>query len=242
MNPVWMGILAFMLAGPGAAQAQVSFSTSDGGLVYADQCGKGDRGVVLAHGGRFNKESWRKQALVLAGAGFRVLAIDFRGEGQSRGGTQGRPPDEGRQFDVLGAVHYLRKTGAKSVGVVGASMGGDYAAEAAEAEPAEIDRLVLLASGAYTSLIRMKGRKLFILARDDANADGPRLPRILAQYQKASEPKEMVILDGSAHAQFIFETDQGNRLMSEILRFLSEPQATSVRMLKAIQAEVLWLG
>jgi hypothetical protein len=32
----------------------------------------------------------------------------------------------------------------------------------------------------------------------------------------------MVILDGSAHAQFIFETDQGNRLMSEILKFLSE--------------------
>ena len=69
----------------------------------------------------------------------------------------------------------------------------------------------------------MKGRKLFILARDDSNADGPRLPRIREQYEKASEPKEMVILDGSAHAQFIFETDQGNRLMSEILKFLSEP-------------------
>ena len=102
-------------------------------------------------------------------------------------------------------------------------MGGDYSAEAAEAEPAEIDRLVLLASGAYTPLIRMKGRKLFILTRDDANDDGPRLPRIQAQYEKASEPKEMVILDGSAPAQFIFKTDQGNRLMSEILRFLSEP-------------------
>lgn len=102
-------------------------------------------------------------------------------------------------------------------------MGGDYAAEAAEAEPTEIDRLVLLASGAYTPLIRMKGRKLFILTRDDANADGLRLPKIRAQYEKASEPKEMVILDGSAHAQFIFQTDQGNRLMNEILRFLSEP-------------------
>ena len=28
--------------------------------------------------------------------------------------------------------------------------------------------------------------------------------------------------DGSAHAQYIFETDQGDRLMREILRFLSE--------------------
>lgn len=223
MNPAWAGILAFTLAGPAAAQTQLSFPTSDGGLIYADQYGKGDRGVVLAHGGRFNRDSWGKQALLLAGEGFRVLAIDFRGEGQSRGGMQGRPPDEGRQFDVLAAVHYLRTTGAKSVSVVGASMGGDYAAEAAEAEPTEIDRLVLLASGAYTPLIRMKGRKLFILTRDDANADGLRLPKIRAQYEKASEPKEMVILDGSAHAQFIFQTDQGNRLMNEILRFLSEP-------------------
>ena len=106
---------------------------------------------------------------------------------------------------------------------MGGSKGGDYAAEAAEAEPAAIDRLVLLASGAYTPFIKMKGRKLFILARDDANADGMRLPRIQGQYEKASEPKEMVILEGSAHAQFIFQTGQGERLMSEILRFLSEP-------------------
>jgi hypothetical protein len=31
-----------------------------------------------------------------------------------------------------------------------------------------------------------------------------------------------VILDGAAHAQFLFETDQGERLLSEIVRFLSE--------------------
>jgi hypothetical protein len=30
-----------------------------------------------------------------------------------------------------------------------------------------------------------------------------------------------VVLDGSAHAQFIFQTDQGERLIREIVRFLS---------------------
>jgi len=179
------------LTGIAAAQQSVSFPTQDGGLIYADMYGKSERGVVLAHGGRFKKISWEKQAQTLAAAGFRALSIEFRGEGQSRGGMQGRPLDEERRLDVLAAIHYLRKTGAKSVSVVGASMGGDYAAEAAEAEPAEIDRLVLLASGAYTPLIRMKGRKLFIVARDDANDDGPRLPRIRAQYEKALEPKRV---------------------------------------------------
>ena len=45
-----------------AAQEHVSFPTDDGGVVYADVYGKGERGVVLAHGGRFNKDSWEKQA------------------------------------------------------------------------------------------------------------------------------------------------------------------------------------
>ena len=213
-----------MLAGLLAAQERVSFSTQDGGLVYADVYGKGDRGVVLAHGGRFLKESWKKQGWELAEAGFRSLALDFRGEGQSRGGPQRVSPDEGRHLDVLAAVRYLRRTGAKSVSVVGASMGGDYAAEAAEEEPDAIDRLVLLAAGAYTPLIRMKGRKLFIMSRDDVIGDNkPRLPKIREQYERAADPKELVILDGSAHAQFIFTTDQGERLMREILRFVSAP-------------------
>jgi len=40
--------------------------------------------------------------------------------------------------------------------------------------------------------------------------------------QSHPEPKELVVLKGSAHAQFIFETDQGERLLGEIIRFLSE--------------------
>jgi len=46
---------------------------------------------------------------------------------------------------------------------------------------------------------------------------------IRANYEKAFGPKELIILDGSAHAQFLFATDQGERVMREILRFPSEP-------------------
>jgi len=35
--------------------------------------------------------------------------------------------------------------------------------------------------------------------------------------------EQLVILEGFAHAQFIFQTDQGERLRREILRFLSAP-------------------
>jgi hypothetical protein len=92
------------------------------------------------------------------------------------------------------------------------------------AKPGEIDRVVLLAHGAYGAPEKLRGRKLFIVSRDDlGSGDKPRLAKIRAQYEKAPDPKELVILEGSAHAQFIFQTDQGERLMQEILRFLSAP-------------------
>jgi pimeloyl-ACP methyl ester carboxylesterase len=217
-------LASLALVGLTAAQEHVSFATQDGWVIHADMYGTGDRGVVLAHGGRFTKGSWEKQARVLANAGFRALAIDLRGFGESSGGAQTLLHDELRHFDVLAAVHYLRNTGARTVSVVGASMGGDYAAEASEAEPHEIDRLVLLAAGAYTTLTRSKARKLFIISRDDVMGENkPRLPQIREQYERASGPKELVLLEGSAHAQFLFQTDQGERLMHEILRFLQEP-------------------
>ena len=167
----------------------------------------------------------REQARLLVAAGFRVLAFDFRGYGQSRESDHTRPPaEDARHLDVMAAVEYLRQTGATTVSVVGASMGGDYAAEAAEANPDKIDRLVLLAAGAYTPLIKSKARKLFIMSRDDIIGDNtPRLPDIRSQYEKASDPKEFVVLDGSAHAQFIFATNQGDRLTRDVLRFLSTP-------------------
>jgi pimeloyl-ACP methyl ester carboxylesterase len=208
------------------APEQVSFPTQDGGLIYANLYGSGERGVVLAHGGRFNKESWDTQARTLVKAGFRVLAIDFRGRGQSRGGPRPQASDDGLRFDVLAAIRYLRTNGTKTVSVVGASFGGGAAAEAAvEAGPDEIDRLILLAHSPIDKPEQMKGRKLFILTREDFSGDNkiPRLPKIRDQYERAPGPKELILLDGSAHAQLIFETDQGERLMREILRFLSTP-------------------
>ncbi len=204
----------------------VSFPTQDGGVVHADLYGRGDRGVVLAHGGRFNKESWAKQARVLARAGFRVLALDFRGYGQSQGPGQADPLSAPLHLDVLAAVRYLRKSGAKTVAVIGGSMGGGAAGDAAmEAEAGEIDRLVFL--GSLASLAgrppeQIKVRKLFIMSRDDVDgANKPRLLKLREQYAKTPKPKKLLIIPGSAHAQFIFETEQGARVMREILKFLS---------------------
>ncbi len=217
-------LACLLLAGLAAAQEHVSFPSQDGGVVYADLYGAGERGVVLAHGGQFDKESWEPQARALANAGFRLLAFDFRGYGQSHGPGGSAPMSAPLHLDVLAAARYLRKAGARSISVVGASMGGSAAADASiESNPGEIDRLVLLAAWADGPPEKLKGRKLFIVSRDDTRGDGlVRLAKIREQYQNAPEPKELLVLDGSAHAQHIFATDQGERLMREILRFLSQ--------------------
>ena len=218
----WILLTLAACSGP----ARVALPTEDGGRVYAHVYGDGQRGLVLAHGGRFTKESWAQQASVFEEAGFRVVAIDFRGRGRSHGGPawhEETAPDAGIHFDILAAVRYLRQTGAKTVSVIGASFGGWAAGQAAASAPGEIERLVLLAAP-IDEPERLTGRTLFILTREDFRGAGTlRLPEIRAQYERAPEPKELVLLEGSAHAQFIFETDQGERLMQEMLRFLSAP-------------------
>src|ERR1700733_13742363 len=202
-------------------QTTVSFPTEDGGIVFADIYGSGGRAVVLAHGGRFNKDSWAKQTPVLVKAGFAVLAIDFRGRGKSNGPGGMEASDAQLEMDVIAAVRYLHEHGARSVSIVGGSMGGAAAGDASiVSRPGEIDRLVMLGAAPNLPADKLKSPALFVVARDDTSEDGPRLPGIQRQFDKAPQPKKLVVLEGSAHAQYLFDTDQGERVMREILEWL----------------------
>jgi pimeloyl-ACP methyl ester carboxylesterase len=206
------------------AQKTISFATEDGGVIFADLYGSGESAVVLAHGGQFDKESWASQARELVASGFEVLAIDFRGYGPSHGPGDKDPLSAPLSLDVLAAVHYLHHNGAKKVSIVGGSMGGASAGDACiAARPGDIDRIVMLGAAPNESADKLKCRSLFLTARNDNSGSGPRLPGIRDQYEKAPQPKKMIILDGSAHAQFLFQSDQAGRVMQEILRFLSSP-------------------
>jgi pimeloyl-ACP methyl ester carboxylesterase len=219
---VWL-LLVLSAAAAVAAPQVVSFPSDDGGRICAEMYAAGaSRGVVLAHGGRFHKESWRPQAQVLSSRGFQVLAIDFRGSGCSAGPGQEDFDHAPFDKDVLAAVRYLKQHGAKSVSVVGGSFGGSAAGDTSIRSAAgEIDRIVYLAAAPNLPAQNLKSRSLFIVARDDANTAGPRLPGIRAQYEKAPQPKELIVLEGSAHAQFLFQTNQSERVMREIIRFLT---------------------
>ncbi len=216
-------MLALTIATP--AQQPVAFATDDGGQLCADLYGHSSNAVVLAHGGQFNKESWKSQASALASKGFRVLAIDFRGFGCSKGPGQQDFFSAPFEKDVLAAVRYLRSHGASKVSVVGGSFGGAAAGDASiKSRPGEIDRIVLLGAAPNLPANGLKSRALFIVAREDSEGGGQlRLPRIRSQYEKAPQPKQLIVLDGSAHAQFLFQSAQSARVMEEIERFLTAP-------------------
>ena len=201
-------------APPDSAFREASFEAQDGGRVYANLYGEGDHAVVLAHGAIFNKESWDALSRRLAGSGYQALAIDFRGYGKSKPGTQGRA----LHLDVLAAIDYLHRSGVARVSVIGGSMGGGAAAQAAaQSKPGSIDRLILLAHSPIREPDRLTGDKLFVVSKSDGIRG-----RVEQQFAQAPEPKKLVLLDGSAHAQHIFKTTQSDELTRLILEWLAD--------------------
>lgn len=208
----WLSMTTVWGAAESTEPQAVTFMTADGGSINALLFGKGHHAVVLAHGAVFNKESWGDFAAALAAQGFTAMALDFRGYGDSKPGSK---PD-GLYEDILAAVRYLRQHGAVKVSVVGASMGGGAAAKASvAAKPGEIDKLVLLSPATIGRPEHLQGEILFLASQDESMAGS-----IKAMFEKAPDPKNLTLFEGTAHAQHIFKTEQADKLTALIIEFL----------------------
>jgi pimeloyl-ACP methyl ester carboxylesterase len=208
-------VIAAVACGSASPSQQVSFPTADGGTVVADfYAANGPDALVLAHGAAFDKGSWASFATWLASRGHQVLAINFRGYGRSTAGRDSQALFE----DVLGAVRYLHAHGVTRVAVLGASMGGGVAAEAdVRAAPGEIDRVILLSPLPIADPEKLRGPVLFIASQDEAM-----VTQVAEQYRHAPEPKQFILLRGTAHGQHIFATDQAERLRTTVAEFLEQ--------------------
>ena len=215
---IMSALLAIALGATDASRAaeppkEVAFATRDGGQIHAHLYGEGPHAVVLAHGAVFDKESWQALARRLNDDGCQVLALDFRGYGRSTHGEQ-----EGALWlDVLGAAEYLRREGARRVSALGASMGGGAVGQASvEAPEGTFDKVILLAAAPIADPERMKAASfLFVVSHEERL-----LPQVRQQFELAPEPKRLEILEGSAHAQHVFRTDQADVLTELIVDFL----------------------
>jgi non-heme chloroperoxidase len=93
--------------------------TRDNVDLYVKDWGDG-RPVILTHGWPLNADSWEDQALVLADAGYRVIAYDRRGFGRSG------QPWTGYEYDTLAddLAQVIDATGVTDATLIGFSMGG----------------------------------------------------------------------------------------------------------------------
>ncbi|GAA1910119.1 hypothetical protein GCM10009737_09420 [Nocardioides lentus] len=157
--------------------------------------GDGPQGVVLAHGASYDAASWEDQAVALADAGATVVAI------------------EDLSAEAVGAaVQRLRQVdGVEQVTLVGASAGADTVLGAVAEQPRLADQLVLLSPTDAVSDLPDQP-KLFVASQGD--------PVAAASDEMAAtssgDDNELLLLPGDAHAQAIFETDQGDRVLDAI--------------------------
>lgn len=101
-----------------------TFLGADGNRLVATEMGGGDRTVLLLHGGGQTRHAWARTARRLAGAGWRAVALDGRGHGDSawmENGAYGFP-DFGR--DVATVAQALAAEHGRKPVAIGASLGG----------------------------------------------------------------------------------------------------------------------
>ena len=211
-------------ATPGASMrgrepAQVTFTTSDGLEIVADQYGDGEVGIVLGHMLGGDSSGWEPVSRELASRGYRVLAIDFRGHGSSAGPFS----SPNAYLDILAAIEYLRDEGVERIAVGGASLGATASARAAQ--ETDVDALVLVSSslswGGMTTtradLADMHMPKLFACALLD-----PTCVAVEALSSAAAEPRAELWVEGATHGTHLLATDQSERLITGIADFLEE--------------------
>ncbi len=96
-----------------------SFPSHDGGTIATLEYGEGPT-IVLLHGVTLSNRTWVKQFHELPEAGFRVVAVDHRGHGDSEAGSSGHSIDN-LAADLRTALDALDVHDAV---IVGHSMGG----------------------------------------------------------------------------------------------------------------------
>jgi pimeloyl-ACP methyl ester carboxylesterase len=163
--------------------------------------GEGDRGVVLAHGAAYDAASWEAQGQTLGENGVVALAVEDISPGSLR-------------F----AVDYLKEEyDVESVALIGASAGAGPVLEVAEEDPEEVGQIMLLSGiGDVSGLGEYP--KLFVASEGEEISERTRR---MAE-EAPGDRNEALILPGSAHAQAIFQTEEGGRVMQTIQERLEE--------------------
>ncbi|KRA24589.1 bromoperoxidase [Microbacterium sp. Root61] len=175
-------------------------NSTDVSLYYTDQ-GSGSP-VVLIHGFPLNGESWGKQQAALLEAGYRVIAYDRRGFGDSS------KPGSGYDYDTFAAdLHALiQQLDLRDAALVGFSMG-----------TGEIARyLGTYGSGRVAKAAFFGSLEPYLLKTDD-NPDGAGPQEFFDGIAAAVRADRYAFLTGFLHDFYNLDDNLGSRISQEAL-------------------------
>jgi pimeloyl-ACP methyl ester carboxylesterase len=188
MKWIAMGIAAVLSGGSALAQVETDIRR-DGNVVSALIMGEGDHVVIALHGGGgtdrhfFFLGTGGQMGRRLANAGFRVIAVNWSGQGG--GGFR----------EVDAAIAHARETGARKISLMGHSRGGELAANYARRQAdGVLDTVIQFSSADDQGLPMAKTKKLFAFNKHDPVAAWQ-----AAAFDKSAEPKQKMELGGSGH-------------------------------------------
>lgn len=211
-------------------EGELTFKTKDGIEINGNIFGSGDKWVILSHMYPTDQKSWFNFTEYLAENGYIVLTYDFRGYGNSGGEKE----ISKIYMDLEAALKFIGQYNIEKVFLVGASMGGTASIIVASEEKIDeikIDGVITISAptefkglSAIDKIEKLTCPKLFIATKGDTFA----AQSASTFFEKSKEPKEIQILDGSAHGTYIFEKEPQNaeKLKELILNFLNELSLT----------------
>ena len=173
--------------------AHRTFAGGAGDLVALDTGGEAVRGTALMVAGYTgSKEDFAPLLAPLADAGYRVVAIDQRGQFESFG------PDDRTAYtvaelaaDVVAVARVLREESGEPLHLLGHSFGGLVTRGAVIAEPALFTSFTLLGSGPA----KLSGRRADLLAHLDPllDAGGVELVHATLEQVAMTDPKAQAV-------------------------------------------------
>lgn len=202
----------------------VRFTTSAGAALVGVVLGSGGTGLVLAHQVGSDLCEWLPQAQAFAEQGYRVLAFDFEGFGDSQPGSGA---DARIDTDVVAAAEQLRRRGAETTVLVGSSMGGTAVLSAATQVRPPVAGVVSLSGPASfqgvdagAAVSRLRVPVLFVAAADDH----PFVDDARAMHRTvAVADKRLLVIPGGGHGTSLLEFGQdAPRVLAAVGKFIAD--------------------
>lgn len=226
----WICVILFLLSftitaaqeaapAPSAAGVDVQIEAGDGKMLYGSffMASEGDGpAVLLLHQLYTNRSSWTPLVQPLLDAGFKVLAVDLRGYGK----TKGKINWKAAQQDTIDWAGWLKgQPGVQSVALVGSSMGSNLALNGCAALEGCKGAVAISPSLNYFNVTTedalQAGFPALIIYADRDRYPAADMPRML---ELGGERVTTIVYSGRAHGVDLFK--EHDELVGQIAEWL----------------------